>query len=60
MCIRDRYVLCIIAGMVVVAGTRLLVSVLISNWFTLKRGLAVSIALAGSGVGCLLYTSRCV
>ena len=45
------YVLCIIAGMVVVAGTRLLVSVLISNWFTLKRGLAVSIALAGSGVG---------
>lgn len=45
------YVLCIIAGMVVVAGTRLLVSVLISNWFTLKRGLAVSIALSGSGLG---------
>lgn len=45
------YVLCIIAGMVVVAGTRLLVSVVISNWFTLKRGLAVSIALSGSGVG---------
>ncbi|MEQ3363994.1 MFS transporter [Raoultibacter massiliensis] len=45
------YALCIIAGMVVVAGTRLLVSVLISNWFTLKRGLAVSIALSGSGLG---------
>lgn len=45
------YVLCVIAGMVVVAGTRLLVSVIISNWFTLKRGLAVSIALSGSGVG---------
>lgn len=45
------YALCIVAGMVVVAGTRLLVSVLISNWFTLKRGLAVSVALAGSGVG---------
>ncbi len=45
------YVLCVIAGMVVVAGTRLLVSVVISNWFTLKRGLAVSIALSGSGVG---------
>ena len=45
------YVLCVIAGMVVVAGTRLLVSVVIANWFTLKRGLAVSIALAGSGLG---------
>ncbi|MEG0374529.1 MAG: MFS transporter, partial [Raoultibacter sp.] len=45
------YALCIVAGMVVVAGTRLLVSVLISNWFTLKRGLAVSIALSGSGIG---------
>lgn len=45
------YALCVVAGMVVVAGTRLLVSVLISNWFTLKRGLAVSVALAGSGVG---------
>lgn len=45
------YVLCVVAGMVVVAGTRLLVSVVISNWFTLKRGLAVSIALSGSGIG---------
>jgi sugar phosphate permease len=45
------YALCIVAGMVVVAGTRLLISVLTTNWFTLKRGLAVSIALAGSGFG---------
>jgi MFS family permease len=45
------YVLCIIAGMIVVAGTRLLISVLTTNWFTLKRGLAVSIALSGSGIG---------
>ena len=45
------YALCVVAGMVVVAGTRLLVSVIISNWFTLKRGLAVSIALSGSGIG---------
>ena len=45
------YLLCVIAGMVVVAGTRLLVSVVIANWFSAKRGLAVSIALAGSGVG---------
>ncbi len=45
------YALCLLAGMVVVAGTRLIVSVVISNWFTLKRGLAVSIALAGSGAG---------
>lgn len=45
------YALCVVAGVVVVAGTRLLVSVLIANWFTLKRGLAVSVALSGSGVG---------
>lgn len=45
------YALCVIAGMVVVAGTRLIISVLTTNWFTLKRGLAVSIALSGSGFG---------
>jgi MFS family permease len=43
--------LCVLAGMVVVAGTRLLASVVIANWFTAKRGLAVSIALSGSGAG---------
>ena len=45
------YMLCVIAGMVVVAGTRLLASVLTANWFTARRGLAVSIALSGSGFG---------
>ena len=45
------YALCVIAGVIVVAGTRLLISVLTTNWFTLRRGLAVSIALAGSGAG---------
>ncbi|MDR0513645.1 MAG: MFS transporter [Coriobacteriaceae bacterium] len=50
------YALCVVAGMVVVAGTRLFVSVLTTNWFTLKRGLAVSIALAGSGFGGVALT----
>ncbi len=45
------YVLCVVAGMVVVAGTRLLASVLTTNWFNARRGLAVSIALSGSGLG---------
>lgn len=51
------YALCVVAGIVVVAGTRLLVSVVVSNWFTLKRGLAVSIALSGSGVGGVVLSS---
>lgn len=51
------YVLCVVAGTVVVAGTRLLVSVVISNWFTLKRGLAISIALSGSGVGGVILSA---
>jgi MFS family permease len=50
------YALCVVAGMVVVAGTRLLASVLAANWFTLKRGLAVSIALSGSGFGGVLLS----
>jgi sugar phosphate permease len=50
------YALCVVAGMVVVAGTRLLASVLTANWFTLKRGLAVSIALSGSGFGGVLLS----
>lgn len=45
------YLICFVAGFAVLAGTRLLVSVLITNWFTKRRGLAVSIALAGSGIG---------
>lgn len=45
------YICCIVAGMIVVSGTRLLISVVVSNWFDAKRSLAVSIALCGSGVG---------
>lgn len=45
------YVLIAIAGVVVVAGTRLLISLVSANWFTAKRGLAISIALSGSGFG---------
>lgn len=40
-----------IDGLVVVAGTRLLISIVITNWFTLKQGLAVAVALSGSGLG---------
>ncbi|MDR0500598.1 MAG: MFS transporter [Coriobacteriales bacterium] len=50
------YALCIIAGMIVVAGTRLLASVLATNWFTKHRALAVSIALSGSGFGGVLLS----
>lgn len=45
------YVLIAIAGVFVVAGTRLLISLVSANWFTAKRGLAISIALSGSGAG---------
>ncbi|MFR4803375.1 MAG: MFS transporter [Eggerthellaceae bacterium] len=45
------YVYRFIAGFIIVAGTRLLVSVLIANWFKKKQGLALAIALAGSGLG---------
>lgn len=38
-------------GLVIISGTRMLVSVLASNWFVERRGLALSIALSGSGVG---------
>lgn len=50
------YVLFAIDGLVVVAGTRLLISIVITNWFSLKQGLAVSIALSGSGFGGALFS----
>ncbi|MCL2340063.1 MAG: MFS transporter [Actinomycetia bacterium] len=50
------YVLCLVAGLIVVAGTRLLISVLTTNWFNLRRGLAISIALSGSGAGGVLLS----
>ena len=45
------YLLAAMGGVFVTAGTRLFVSVTITNWFNLKRGLAVSLALCGSGLG---------
>lgn len=47
----QMYVLSMLTGFCVIAGTRLLISILVANWFDKKRGLAVSIALSGSGVG---------
>ena len=40
-----------IDGLVVVAGTRLLISIVVTNWFSAKQGLAVALALSGSGFG---------
>lgn len=45
------FVLFAIDGLVVVAGTRLLISIVVTNWFTVKQGLAVALALSGSGFG---------
>ncbi len=47
----QMYILSFITGFCVLAGTRLLISVLVTNWFDQKRGLAVSLALMGSGFG---------
>ena len=45
------YVLFAVSGCFAVASTRLLISLVTANWFTTKRGLAISIALSGSGFG---------
>ncbi len=45
------YVLAALSGTLITCGARLFVSVIITNWFNLKRGLAVSIALCGSAFG---------
>lgn len=47
----QMYLLSIVTGLCVVSGSRLLISILITNWFHEKRGLALSLALSGSGVG---------
>ncbi|TGA99862.1 MFS transporter [Sporolactobacillus shoreae] len=47
----QMYLLSLVTGLSVISGTRLLISILVSNWFEKKRGLAISIALSGSGVG---------
>lgn len=45
------YVLFAVSGCFAVASTRLLISLVTANWFTAKRGLAISIALSGSSFG---------
>ena len=45
------YVLFAVSGCFAVSSTRLLISLVTANWFTAKRGLAISIALSGSGFG---------
>lgn len=45
------FVLFAIDGLVVVAGTRLLISIVVTNWFSAKQGFAVALALSGSGFG---------
>lgn len=45
------YVLFAVSGCFAVASTRLLISLVTASWFTAKRGLAISIALSGSGFG---------
>ena len=45
------YLLFAVSGCFAVASTRLLISLVTANWFTAKRGLAISIALSGSGFG---------
>ena len=45
------YVLFAFSGCFAVASTRLLMSLVTASWFTAMRGLAISIALSGSGFG---------
>ena len=50
------FLLFAIDGLVIVAGTRLLISIVLTNWFTLKQGLAVAVALSGSGFGGAIFS----
>lgn len=52
----QMYLLSLVIGFTVISGTRLLISILVTNWFDKKRGLAISIALSGSGVGGAVMT----
>ena len=45
------YLLAALSGTIITAGARLFVSVIITNWFNLERGFAVSLALCGSAFG---------
>ncbi|WP_042350696.1 MFS transporter [Bacillus massiliigorillae] len=50
------YALAIIQGIALVAGSVVPSSVLITNWFNEKRGLALGIALSGSGFGGIILS----
>ena len=50
------YVAGVLQGIALVAGSVVPCSVLITNWFNKKRGLALGIALSGSGVGGVLLS----
>ena len=50
------FLLFAIDGLVIVAGTRLLISIVLTNWFTLKQGFAVAVALSGSGFGGAIFS----
>lgn len=45
------YILFALIGIVSYSGVRLLISIVVTNWFARKRAFAVGIALAGSGFG---------
>lgn len=50
------YALAAISGTLITSGVRLFISVVVTNWFNLKRGLAVSAALCGSGFGGMILS----
>ncbi|WP_019244294.1 MULTISPECIES: MFS transporter [Bacillus] len=50
------YALSVLQGIALLAGCIVPSSVLIANWFNEKRGLALGIALSGSGVGGIILT----
>lgn len=50
------YILGVLQGMALMGGCVVPASVLVTNWFGHRRGLALGIALAGSGVGGMLLS----
>lgn len=50
------YIFSVIQGISLIAGAIIPASVLITNWFNDKRGLALGIALAGSGFGGIILS----
>lgn len=50
------YMLSFVQGLFLTGATMLPVNIVITNWFQKKRGLMISIALAGSGVGGTIFS----